>query len=297
MEKILKFANKICNNVAAFLILLALLYAGYCIWDNNQIYKTAAKMWEIEKEDVMDYNSNIPEGRNVIAWLTVKGTNIDYPVVQGRDNIEYLTKDIEGNYSLSGSIYLDSRNSNDFTDSYSVVYGHNMDRHMMFGDLRNFLDEDYFKEHSGVNITLKDENSTEYDYRVVAVLKITEDQQNLLDTKDFSLEELLKYITENSIHYDIETLEDIQDVNLVASFVSLVTCSSGHTYEKIVLVAARTEERPTDERTTEITEESDSIPIESPDTGDHGVSHITATLLLSLLCVLTSKNKKGEDEV
>ena len=82
------------------------------------------------------------------GWLTVDGTNIDYPVMQGKDNNSYLNTDPFGNYSLTGSIFLDSRSSPDFSDEYSVVYGHHMDYGKMFGALDDFLNEKYLKQHS-----------------------------------------------------------------------------------------------------------------------------------------------------
>ena len=83
----------------------------------------------------------------MVAWLTVDGTQIDYPVMQGKDNVRFLNTDPFGQYSLTGSIFLDSRSSPDFSDSFSVVYGHHMDYGRMFGALDEFLDESYLKQH------------------------------------------------------------------------------------------------------------------------------------------------------
>ncbi|MBR1845920.1 MAG: class B sortase, partial [Oscillospiraceae bacterium] len=63
--------------------------------------------------------------------------------MQGETNGKYLNTDPYGEYSLSGSIFLDSRNAGDFSDSYSLVYGHHMADGMMFGALDAFFDEGY----------------------------------------------------------------------------------------------------------------------------------------------------------
>lgn len=297
MEKFLKIANKCFDRIVALMILIVLLYAGYCIWDNNQIYKNAAKMWEIDKEKVMAADPEYSESENIIAWINLINTNIDYPVVQGRNNTEYLTKDIDGNYSLSGSIYLDSRNNKDFSDAYSIIYGHNMDRHMMFGDLKEFLDEDYFQEHSVMTISLKDENTTNNDYSIVAVLRVTDNQTILMDIENYSLEEFFEYIKNNAIHYNADTLEKVKDVNLLASFVSLVTCSSGHTYEKIVVVAVRTEEKIISEPQIPIDSEVDtSIPVNNPKTGNSGALRYIVLFSVSVITMLKSKKRREDYE-
>ena len=74
-------------------------------------------------------------------------TNIDYPIMQGEDNTAYLNKDPYGKFSLSGSIFLDSRNNSAFTDEYSLIYGHHMEYGVMFGALDDYLDEDYLQSH------------------------------------------------------------------------------------------------------------------------------------------------------
>ena len=67
---------------------------------------------------------------------------------QGEDKSKYLNTDPYGDYSLAGSIFLDSRNTSDFSDSYNLTYGHHMSNHLMFGALDRFYDERYFEQHS-----------------------------------------------------------------------------------------------------------------------------------------------------
>lgn len=81
---------------------------------------------------------------DVCAWITLGGTKIDYPVLQGEDNLTYINKDVYGNFALAGSIFLDSNCDRSFQKKYSLLYGHHMAEHKMFGDLdlyesRNFL--------------------------------------------------------------------------------------------------------------------------------------------------------------
>lgn len=88
---------------------------------------------------------------DIVAWITVPGTKIDYPVVQGKDNQAYLNRLITGEWNSSGSIFLDYRSEPDFSDPYSMIYGHNMINGTMFFGLMQYKDQSFFREHpSGV---------------------------------------------------------------------------------------------------------------------------------------------------
>lgn len=59
--------------------------------------------------------------------------------------MEYINKDVYGNFALSGSIFLSSANQPDFTDPYNLIYGHHMSNGAMFGDVVEFTDEAYLR--------------------------------------------------------------------------------------------------------------------------------------------------------
>lgn len=84
---------------------------------------------------------------DIVGWLTVDGTKIDYPLVQGEDNAYYTTHTAELESSKSGAIFLDRRANGDFTGFNSVLYGHNMKNGSMFADLVKFKDAAYFNSH------------------------------------------------------------------------------------------------------------------------------------------------------
>jgi sortase B len=133
--------------LAAILLLLA---AGcYAIWDSEQVYGAAdSKQYEKYKPTAENEGKSFEELRavnpEVLAWLTVYGTNIDYPVAQGADNMKYVNTNAEGKYSLSGAIFLDSANSRDFSDFNSILYGHHMEKQAMFGEIGLFSEKKYF---------------------------------------------------------------------------------------------------------------------------------------------------------
>lgn len=82
----------------------------------------------------------------IIAWLKIDDTHINQPVVQTKDNNKYLTRNHLGNYSTSGAAFVDYRNTN-FPDDYSVIYGHRMTKGLMFSDVTNFKQKQYFDSH------------------------------------------------------------------------------------------------------------------------------------------------------
>jgi sortase B len=146
----IRVTNSIINTMVLAVIVLLLAYAGYALWDADQIYQAAQKSnWEIYKPTIENEAKTFAELRvinpEVFAWIEVYGTDIDYPVVQGQDNMKYVDTDAEGKYSLTGAIFLDYRNSRDFSDFNSILYGHHMERNAMFGQIGQFADKEMFE--------------------------------------------------------------------------------------------------------------------------------------------------------
>lgn len=97
---------------------------------------------------------------DVIGWLYVPATNIDYPFVQSADNSYYIHRGIAGNYIYSGTPFLDYACASDFSDRNSVIYGHNMKNGSMFSTLGNYKDASVFSENKYFYIVLPDQTLT-----------------------------------------------------------------------------------------------------------------------------------------
>jgi len=135
-----------------FVLLVVMLlvgFSGYAIWDSGQVIGAASS------ENYRQYRPMAEDGdasfeqlqminADVFGWLTVFGTNIDYPVVQGTDNIRYVNTDARGRHALSGAIFLDYRNCPWFSDFNSIFYGHHMQNRVMFGEIELFANREYF---------------------------------------------------------------------------------------------------------------------------------------------------------
>lgn len=85
---------------------------------------------------------------DIVAFITIAGTEINYPVVQAKDNEFYLSHDVEKKKNSAGSIFLDYENALYPLSSNTVVYGHNMKSGAMFHDIRYYEDQDFYNEHT-----------------------------------------------------------------------------------------------------------------------------------------------------
>ena len=139
---------------------------------------TSLLQYRPSTDETVDRDSFI---ENSVAWLTIDNTNIDYPVMQGIDNTEYINTDPYGKYSMSGSIFLDCRNSPDFSDEYSLIYGHHMEYGFMFGALDKYLDKDYLKQHQTGALITPDQT---YDIRLFATLEAPAEESAIFDPVD-----------------------------------------------------------------------------------------------------------------
>ena len=99
---------------------------------------------EIDKLASIDLNALREVNPDVIGWIRIPNSKINYPLMQGEDNTFYLEHTWEGNKNPYGSIFLESRNSPDMTDFNTIIYGHNMLNGSMFGGLSSFGYQWYF---------------------------------------------------------------------------------------------------------------------------------------------------------
>ncbi|MCR5295072.1 MAG: class B sortase [Lachnospiraceae bacterium] len=239
----LSVLNRIYEWTVGSLIAAAALFSLYSIWDNAQIYQAVRDLQDqiqpLKPAELVgsgpDFEELLALNEDVVAWLTVDGTNIDYPVVQGEDNLEYMNKDVLSDFSLAGSIFLDVRNNPDFSDNFSLLYGHNMDEHLMFGDLALFLDKDFFEANKTATLLLPGESR---DLRVAAVLQLPAGNSEVFDPDvwESSLAGLAEFLEENSIWYWSGLISKLKKYPERYQVTTTVTCSGGSTNNRTVLI-------------------------------------------------------------
>ena len=92
----------------------------------------------------MDFTELKKENSDIIGWLYSEGTKIDYPVLQADDNSYYMNHLFSGETNTSGSIFADYRNTGDFSDKNTVIYGHHMRNGTMFGSIEEYREQEFY---------------------------------------------------------------------------------------------------------------------------------------------------------
>lgn len=206
-------------------ITLLLLVAFYAVVDyravdsGNRIYRPMG----IENEDAGGFLKEMnSENEDIVAWLVLNDTEVDYPVLKGKDNNYYLSHDYEGNYLVAGSIFMDYRN--DINDDYLIIYGHHMDNGRMFGSLAKYRDEAYLAEHRSGTLFTLDKN---YDLEVIGFTTVSK-TEGIYDLENSS-NDIVDYFSRSAIDSDI--FEHWNGERVVV----LSTCNSNRGYRDVVL--------------------------------------------------------------
>ena len=227
LRKTIKVVDKSIDRIVLIVSLLIFLICIYAMIDAVMVYYNA------NDQSVLKYKPHGKEDAAVlrelsddaVAWVSVDDTNIDYPVMQGKDNSVYLNKDPYGNYSLSGSIFLDSRCDGKFKDTYSLLYGHHMDYGSMFGALDEFIKPEYFSAHKkGTLITVEGE---EYKISFFAACKAPADENVIFDPPETTNQKLLDYLKKHAAIFE--------EPQGQAQIIALSTCQSAENIERMLV--------------------------------------------------------------
>ena len=95
----------------------------------------------------VDFDALRETGPDIIGWLTLPDTAINYPVTQADDNEYYLHHLYDGTYNKTGCLFADYENQEDFSDRNTIIYGHNMRDGSMFATLNEYDEQSYFDGH------------------------------------------------------------------------------------------------------------------------------------------------------
>lgn len=137
-----------------------------------QVTQPPEMIWvpaEVEEEDPhmtelaqLDLSALREVNEDVLGWIRIPGTKVDYPFLQGEDNEYYLKTTWDFKKWDSGSIFLECENSPDMTDFNTIVYGHNMNNGSMFASIRQYANQNYFEKHPYIYL-LTDEGVWRYE--------------------------------------------------------------------------------------------------------------------------------------
>lgn len=169
--------KKVISFILIIIFVIGLSYIGHYLYN---IYKNKKDNTDILKEIVID-NTQITEqttermlqlqelqkqNDEIIGWLEIKGTNVNYPIVQCADNDFYLTHNYKKEKASTGSLFLDKDFDLINGSSNYLIYGHRNEQGLMFEDLLKYAKEDFYEEHKTIQFTTNKEDST---YEILAV--------------------------------------------------------------------------------------------------------------------------------
>lgn len=169
---------------------------------------------------------------DMIGWIAFENPDIQYPIMYSGENEYYLKHTYSGETNSAGSIFADALNHTDFSDSHTIIYGHNMRNLTMFGSLRSYKDPDFYEGNETFMIYTAD---AAYRYEIFAYYDVTDtsDIYTIWYMPDEAWAERVQRMMEDSA-YDTGVTADTED-----TIVTLSTCSTeGH---RFVIHAKRVE--------------------------------------------------------
>lgn len=171
------------------------------------------------------------QNADIIGWITVDGTIIDYPILYDDSyNFYYLKHNYVGTTTGYGSIFVLNENADNFSDFNTVVYGHNMLDGQMFAQLHKFRNESFFDSEGQIVIYTPDQKLT---YQVFAAYRT--DNLDIIANNDFSSEDLREqYIESIYTHTDLALFKSEYQVTASDRIVTLSTCIGNPSYRFVV---------------------------------------------------------------
>jgi len=222
-----------CALASCFIAIIA--YSGYRIAEIRDDYKKEAEMRRAAmvykpeptpddvNQGVIDLQAEHPD---VVGWVTIPNTGIDYPFVRSKDNDYYLRRDLNGDYALAGTVFMDYRCQKDFTSQNTILYGHHMKNGSMFGTLKSFGGKDFFDNNEYGSIYLPRKSLTLAFFAYIVVNSSTEKEIYNAELSD----EYFDYVKKNARHY--------RDIGLTDSdrIVTLSSCAYEFDNARMVLL-------------------------------------------------------------
>ena len=172
----------------------------------------------------IDFDALKQENSDIVGWIYCPDTPINYPVVKGKDNNQYLRSDLNGKYLVSGTIFTDYRNGEVGEDPNYIVYGHNMKNSTMFGTLVKYKKQSYYDAHPMLYFLTPEGNYT-IELIAGAVVKRDSDIYQTAPTDNTIADIMIK-----------STFNSTVDIGKGKNIITLSTCSYEFNNARYVVV-------------------------------------------------------------
>lgn len=219
--------------IALAMFFLAMAFKEqYPLWENQrELEQLQSDVETKKKKDEYDWKKLKKINPDIVGWIKVPGTKIDYPILKGKEWNEYLHKNYKGEYSYPGSIFIQPDTS--FEDKHLIIYGHNMRIKSMFGSLHKFESESFYKEHHTVLIYQPDRTIKAKVYSTYDCIDKTDTYKTEFTGEEWT--EWLNGTKEKNSYYPIKRIPKEKN-----NVVTLSTCSGGGKGENVRYVVHAT---------------------------------------------------------
>jgi sortase B len=175
-----------------------------------------------------------------IGWLRIFGTNVDYPVMQTKDERDYyLHRDFDKKYSAAGTLFASDISDIDGPSNVIIIYGHMMKSGAMFGGLKEYTDVEYMKDHQVARF------DTLIEERYYKIFSVFTESVNTGKTSEFKYYDTSDFADENEFNEFMGQAKsrELYDTGEEASYgdeiLALSTCEYTHADGRLVILAKR----------------------------------------------------------
>lgn len=190
----------------------------------------------------LTYSEAKEQNSDVIGWLTVPGTDVDYPVVRTTDNEYYLNHNILGEESKHGAVFMDFRNADADQQKHIIIYGHNMKNGTMFHSLLNFKQKSFFTENRIISFNWNG-TDTMWEIYLAAVIPLVDGHMiNYVETRFEDNDEFASYMTDMIAYARTAQSSVVSDSAAVSGtdqVLTLTTCTYEADGSRFVVQARR----------------------------------------------------------
>ena len=250
------------KKIILVIALLVFLYSGYQLFLIFSEYNKGEKEYETIIDEVIteeiaeeepednkeeretkvifkvDFNKLFSINKETVAWIRFDNPEkISYPIVKTGDNDKYLRTTFEGKKNSSGAIFMDAANMSDFTDRNTFIYGHNMKNGSMFGQLRKYKNQAFYKENPYFYIYTPDGKEIKYQVFAVGIVEDTDKSYMRSYADD---EEYLGYLGHLQ---KVSRYRTGVEVDAQSQIISLSTCTNVTDTQRLLVHGVRISEK------------------------------------------------------